>query len=92
MSRKKHSVFRDGKIHVCSEMCDTCIFSPGNLMHLASGRVAEMVKEATRNESCIPCHKHLDSDAFVCRGFFNKHPTAPLQIADRLGMVVFGGV
>lgn len=83
----KHNAYRDGKVHVCQVKCKTCIFHPGNRADLQPGRVAEMVKAATKNESAIICHATLDGDNAVCRGFFDKHPTAPLQIAERLGLV-----
>lgn len=84
-------VYRDGKIHVQRVMCPTCIFRPGNLLSLKPGRVAEMVKGATADESCIPCHDTLGRTPAVCRGFFDRHATAPLQIASRLGLVVLDG-
>ena len=73
-------------------MCDTCIFRPGNLMHLEDGGVENMVREATKNESCIPCHATTYGQAegeAVCRGFFERHATLPLQIAARLGFIVW---
>jgi len=76
--------WRDGRVHVLSRMCDTCIFRPGNLCHLNPGRVAGMVKEAKANESAITCHSTLyrdDVDPSVCRGFFDRHPTIPLRLA-----------
>ena len=82
----KHNAYRDGKVHVCRIQCETCIFHPGNRAHLQPGRVAEMVRKAT-NESAIICHATLDGDNAVCRGFFDKHPTSTLQIAERLGVV-----
>jgi hypothetical protein len=84
---EQHNVYRDGKVHVCARMCATCIFRPGNLMHLERGRVRQMVDDAKRDESCIPCHKTLEGDNACCRGFYDKHPTQPLQIAERLGLV-----
>jgi len=82
-----HNAYRDGKVHVCRIQCETCIFHPGNRARLKPGRVAGMVREATENESAIICHSTLDGDNAVCRGFFDKHATAPLQIAERLGFV-----
>lgn len=79
--------FRDGKVHVCKEMCSTCIFRPGNLMDLEPGRVAGMVKSATKNDSAITCHSTLSGDQAVCKGFFDKHATQPLQVAERLNMI-----
>lgn len=86
---------RGGKVHVLSEMCSTCIFRPGNKMQLRPGRVAEMVKDARRNESAITCHSTLYQegvDNAVCRGFFDRHKTQPLQVAERLGLLVFDEV
>jgi hypothetical protein len=87
----RHNVFRDGKIHVMEKMCKTCIFRPGNLMQLEPGRVEGMVRDATADDSCIPCHSTLylsgRPEHAVCRGFFDRHATAPLQIAERLGMI-----
>lgn len=83
----RHNVFRDGRVHVCKDMCSTCIFRPGNLMELNPGRVKGMIADATRDGSTIVCHKTLDGDNAACRGFFDRYPTQPLQIAQRLGLV-----
>lgn len=54
-----------------------------------------MVEQATEDESAIVCHKTLYGGRgrkmknAICRGFFDKHPTAPLQIADRLGLIEY---
>lgn len=69
----RHNVYRDGRVHVCAEMCSTCIFRPGNLMSLQPGRVREMVDQAVADESCIICHSTLDGDNACCRGFFDRH-------------------
>lgn len=85
--RRSRKPYRDGRVHVCRVMCKTCIFRPGNLMDLNPGRKDQMVRDATRAESVIVCHTTLGSDQAVCRGFFEAHKTAPLQIAERLGLV-----
>jgi hypothetical protein len=86
----KRGPYRDGRVHVLAEMCGTCIFRPGNLMDLRRGRVAQMVRDAKRNESCIPCHDTLDGrERAVCRGFYDLHATAPLQTAARLDLIAF---
>jgi hypothetical protein len=46
-----------------------------------------MVDSARAEESAIICHKTLDGDNAVCRGFFDRYPTQPLQIAERLGLI-----
>lgn len=60
-------------------------------MQLRAGRVRQMVDEARANDSAIICHSTLretsDEGNAVCRGFFDRFATAPLQIADRLGLI-----
>jgi hypothetical protein len=85
--RRVGNIYRNGRVHVKREMCPTCVFRPGNLMHLNAGRLREMVDQARANESTIVCHDTLDGDNAACRGFFDRYPTAPLQIAERLEML-----
>jgi hypothetical protein len=60
-------------LRVCAEMCSTCVFRPGNLMSLRPGRLRGMVDESLRQDSFIPCHKTLDGERAVCRGFWERH-------------------
>lgn len=87
MPRKRRPPFRDGKVHVCKTMCDTCIFRPGNVMSLEAGRVEQMVKTSTKRQSAIICHSTTEGLRAVCHGFFKLHPTQPLQLAERLGVI-----
>jgi hypothetical protein len=89
MPKQKFNVFRDGKIHVCKSMCSTCIFRPGNLMHLLPGTVETMVAESVKDEASIPCHKTLDGDNAVCHGFFTKHPTLPIRLAKSMNLIEY---
>ena len=88
-----HNNFRDGKVHVVSEKCSTCIFRPGNKMHLTPGRVKGMVEEAVEMGGVITCHKTLvnDHDNAICNGYFESYKTdVPiLEFADRVDMVVY---
>lgn len=83
-------VYADGFVHVMAKQCKTCVFRPGNRMDLEPGRLEQMIRDATAAESCIPCHKttydHHPQEA-VCRGFFLRHKTQPLQVAERLGLI-----
>ena len=81
----RHNVYRDGKIHVCAQQCGTCIFHKGNRFHLEPGRLKQMVDDSIKKDTAIICHSTLDGDNAVCRGFFDRHKTTPLQIAERLG-------
>lgn len=58
-------------------MCGTCIFRPGNLMHLERGRVAEMVAETRDTDAAtIPCHSTIYDAApqeAICRGWWDRY-------------------
>jgi len=86
---KKLKPYRDGKVHVMKSMCSTCVFRPGNLMHLEPGRLDQMVRDAVKAESTIICHSTLEGAQACCRGFFDRHATAPLQIAERIGLIEY---
>jgi hypothetical protein len=79
----ENRVFRDGMIHVHAEKCHTCIFRPGNVMHLRPGRVKGMVEEARQNWSVIPCHETLGPEAAVCAGYAGLRADPSLG-ADRI--------
>jgi hypothetical protein len=89
--------YRGDKVHVLAEMCSTCIFRPGNLMELQSGRVRGMVDEAVRADSMITCHSTSSgADGFyeasgpaVCRGFFDRHSTIPLRLAQVMDRIEY---
>lgn len=97
MSRRSDGPFRDGKVHVLAEMCATCIFRPGNLMGLKSGRVRGMVDEAVKADAAITCHSTSDAAAgfyeparpAVCRGFFDRHATIPLRLAEAMDRIEY---
>ena len=77
-------------VRVMAERCPTCIFWPGNLMHLQPGRVREMLAEARAADSCIVCHSTMDAEhQAVCRGQYDVLQTQPLQVAERLGYIVW---
>lgn len=88
-------VFSDGKVHVMSGQCDTCIFRPGNLMNLDPGRVKSMVDGATANESVIPCHHTLPYHAdqreqqAVCHGYWKarNQSVVALRLAQAMDMI-----
>ena len=78
-----------GKTRLLAEQCITCIFRPGNLMHLAPGRLRHLVHEARTDAGYIICHQTLpyaDSPVppAICRGFADRYPTWQLQLIERL--------
>lgn len=89
--------FRGGRVHVLAGKCSTCVFWPGNRMQLAEGRLRDLVQANIEADAALTCHKTLDEwpgDAppAVCRGFFDAYETTPLQLAKRLGMIVWDEV
>lgn len=86
----RHNVADESGVRVMAEKCPTCIFRPGNPMGLHRGRVGEMLAQVRKNDSCISCHETLDDEKqAVCRGQFDVLKTQPLQIAERLDMIVW---
>lgn len=90
----EHDVYRDGKVHVLSEKCSTCIFRGGNLMHLNGGRVKGMVEEATEAESVIVCHQTLSAygkteNNAACRGYVDSYGdrVMTLRLAEAMGII-----
>ena len=92
VSKAEFNIYRDGQVHVMAEKCSTCIFRPGNLMDLAPGRVAGMVRDCLEQDSTIVCHKTLyrrTRKHAVCRGFFDAYQgdIAPLRLAVAMGKI-----
>lgn len=58
-------------------------------MHLRPGCVASMVSESIANDSFIPCHKTLDGERAVCRGFWDSYHTMTLgcRLASVVGLI-----
>lgn len=83
------NVADENGVRVMAERCATCIFRPGNLMELRSGRQKDMLDEIKRIDGCILCHEMLDDEIqAVCRGQFEALKTQPLQVAERMGKIV----
>jgi hypothetical protein len=87
-----NKVFRDGQVHVCSQLCVTCIFRPGNVMDLTRGRLRQLVSQALDIDGAIPCHKTVNRDDVepaVCRGFFDAYGDSitALKLARLMGMI-----
>jgi hypothetical protein len=88
------SCFKDGgKPRLLSEQCETCIFRPGNPMHLKEGRLMKMVQDGISGGQGIICHDTLSYGRFpdyggaLCRGFYDSfgHLNNFVRIMDRLG-------
>lgn len=65
------------------EMCATCVFRSGNLMHLRTGRLRGMIDAALQADAAITCHSTLYRDDIrpaVCRGFFDRYADDVLSL------------
>lgn len=87
------NVFRDGKVHVLSEECATCIFNPAT-RPVEGKRVAELVRDTMSEDgSTVVCHSTLYKDNerkhAVCRGWYDRLGSRDglLQVAERLGII-----
>lgn len=74
-------------VKVLSECCDTCVFRPGNLMSLRSGRLKDLVASNRKAGAGLVCHERLDTDSALCRGFYDRfgEETTSIQVYQRLG-------
>lgn len=68
-----------GKVRVLSRRCSTCVFRPGNLMHLRPGKLEALVEHHIASGSLLTCHQtlpygdHPDFRPAVCAGFWAGH-------------------
>ncbi|WP_406205408.1 hypothetical protein OH807_30805 [Kitasatospora sp. NBC_01560] len=85
-----------GEVRVLSDLCTTCVYRPGNLMHLAPGRLRQLAREALAKNGHIVCHSTLPAlappgtKAAICRGFANAYGPAvyALRMAAAYGRLV----
>lgn len=80
-----------GGVRLLAEQCATCIYRPGNPMHLAPGRLADITSSARAGDGYVICHdtlpygEHPEAGEALCRGFYDKFSTRFTQVGDRLG-------
>jgi len=89
---RKQNVYRDGKVHVASEKCEQCLFTPKRLV--SGAHAAEIVRKTTGPDSeagsAFNCHKGTiaDKDA-ICAGWYEKFGDKDpiLIMAEKLGAI-----
>jgi hypothetical protein len=77
------------KTRLLAAQCATCIFRPGNPMHLEPGRLKNLIDSACRQAGYIICHSTLPYAGSpippaICRGFTDRYTTWQLQLIERL--------
>lgn len=77
---------------VFKEMCETCVFRPGNQMHLNPGRLADLIQANLNADALLTCHKttyrQRSAGEVYCRGFWDRFGSRTNQgrIMARLGI------
>lgn len=87
--------YRDGRLHVITERCSTCVFRPGNLMSLSPGRLASLIKDNLDADSALVCHKtlpygdHPEFGEALCRGFIDGvgDRSPAIRLAEAMGIL-----
>lgn len=89
----EHNIFRDGKVHVLSKECATCIFKPHS-RPVDGARVGGMVRDTMDTDGAtVVCHSTLyrsgKQENAICRGWYDRlgDRDSILQVADRLGII-----
>lgn len=70
----RHNAYRDGKVHVCERLCETCIFKAGT--PIPPERVQQMVDDSREQGTGIICHSTLNTKPqrnAICRGYYERH-------------------
>ena len=76
-------------LHIMKEQCSTCIFRPGNLMHLNEGRLKDMTDQTDAGDTNVVCHQTLDREVGAfCKGSVDRAAGQMVRIAERLGAIV----
>ena len=76
------NAFREGRVHVCASMCETCIYRPDS--ELFNTPIKAQAKAA---DSAVICHHTLcgrPRENAVCAGFYRHDSTPILRLAKRL--------
>lgn len=82
-----------GRPRLLAEKCSTCVFRPGNPMHLDEGRLRDLIQQHVAAGAALTCHqtlsygKHPDFGEAVCRGFYDSvgERTNVIRVMERLG-------
>jgi hypothetical protein len=81
--------FDDAGVHVMAERCASCIFRPGNLMHLRAGRMADLTQQTDAADTNVICRQTLDRPVGAfCAGSVERRAGQAVRMAYRLSMIV----
>lgn len=79
-----------------AEKCDTCVFYPGDRMHLGKGRFGEIIRDNLEADAALQCHKTLSYSSekkpgAICRGFYDGYRgrITALRLAEQMWVIEF---
>lgn len=80
-----------GRPQVFTARCHTCVFRPGNRMHLAPGRLKRLIEDHRAEGSLLICHEtlygqHPELGETMCRGFFDAY-AATSRVAQLMAFI-----
>lgn len=84
-----------GRPQLLAEKCTTCIFRPGDPMHLGPDRVRDVIQDNRDAGALLTCHqtlsygKHPEVGQAACRGFYDAYGLE--SVAARFAHAVMGG-
>ena len=78
------------RVKVYDQRCQTCVFWPGNRMHLNPGRLADLVKHNRAASAALECHTSTHGrmpQTVLCRGYLDAYgdETTSVQVYQRMG-------
>lgn len=77
---------------VMKEQCETCIFRPGNPMHLEEGRLQAMINQTDADDTNVVCHQSAGLKGAIrceawCRGSVDRKPGQAVRMMRDLGIL-----
>lgn len=79
--------------HLLTRKCSSCIYRPGNQMHLENGRVEEMTQRSRDQDANVICHQSKDMTGELtvnawCAGSIEEVGHGQMiRIMNRLGLM-----
>jgi hypothetical protein len=81
------------RLRILNAKCETCVFKPGNPMHLRPGKLRALIAANLAADAPLVCHstlpygKNPDFGPAVCHGWDESYDTNGVLIMKRLGGV-----
>ncbi|AEH21824.1 VHS1011 protein [Vibrio phage 1] len=75
-------------LKVAKKCCGQCLFSSKRIV--SEKRKEDIIAGCEKRDTYFVCHKAtINKENVVCRGFYEKHTSQQIRIAQRLGVIDF---